>query len=308
MHIKPPASLPGTVNLFINSACNFHCHHCYATFQDIRQFAPPKLTQVEAQEIIGHIAAQPLSANLLARKITFVGGEPTLCPFLPELVSFAKESGLVTAVITNGLTLTPKHLQRFAGILDWIGLSIDSVCPVNNRIIGRATRQGASLDEANYLERIRWIREVGARLKINTVVTTHNCNENLSDFIRTARPVRWKILQMTPVAGQNDRQIGSLKVSRAVFDAYIKRHAGLSESDTIVIPESIDTIRGSYAMISPDGKFFDSSSGRHKYSSPIKEVGLMTAFQQVTFDAVKYDGRDGNYDPFTGESNLPKKI
>jgi radical S-adenosyl methionine domain-containing protein 2 len=154
------------------------------------------------------------------------------------------------------------------------------------------------------LERIRWIREVGARLKINTVVTALNCHENLSDFIRTARPIRWKILQMTPVTGQNDQNIKSLQITRAEFETFVERHAWLAESGIIVISEPVDTIRGSYAMISPDGRFFDSSSGQHKYSGLIKEIGVLKAFQQVTFDALKYDDRNGNYNPYTGESIL----
>ena len=102
--------LPGTVNLFINSRCNFHCKHCYATFQDLPGANLPALTKVDAKTIIQLIAAEPLPESIIARKITFVGGEPTLCPFLPELVAYANSLGLVTAVITNGLTVTPRYL------------------------------------------------------------------------------------------------------------------------------------------------------------------------------------------------------
>jgi radical S-adenosyl methionine domain-containing protein 2 len=68
------------------------------------------------------------------------------------------------------------------------------------------------------------------------------------------------------------------------------------------VAEPVETIRGSYAMISPDGRFFDSSTGRHQYSRPILQVGLTNAFSEISFDAAKYDGRDGNYNSFTGES------
>src|ERR1035438_6575877 len=117
--------LPGTINIFVNSLCNFNCKHCYATFQDIAGAKLPTLSESDAMEIIRQIANEPLGNYLQARKITFVGGEPTLHPALPNLVKYAKDLGLVTAVITNGLTLNPGYLAKMAGKLDWVGLSID---------------------------------------------------------------------------------------------------------------------------------------------------------------------------------------
>ena len=71
---------------------------------------------------------------------------------------------------------------------------------------------------------------------------------------------------------------------------------------TIVIsdPET-SLIRGSYAMVDPHGRFFDSAGGGHRYSAPILEVGLVAAFSQVSFDPVKFLHRGGDYD-FTTES------
>ena len=294
--------LPGTINIFVNSLCNFACKHCYATFQDIAGAKLPKLSEADAIEIIQQIANEPLGDNLLARKITFVGGEPTLHPALPGLVKFAKDLGLVTAVITNGLTLNHRYLEQMAGKLDWVGLSIDGLDGATNQQIGRATRAGRYLDEAAYLQRIEWIKNIGAQLKINTVVSRINWQSDLSEFIVKANPVRWKVLQVTPVEGQNDQFIKLLQIDRAMFDKFANRHRIVETLGVRMVAESVETIRGSYAMISPDGRFFDSSSGRHQYSNRILDVGLTSAFSEVSFDAAKYDGRDGNYNPFTGES------
>jgi len=294
--------LPGTINLFVNSLCNFRCKHCYAGFGDIPGTSFPKLSEADAMEIIRLIAEETLPPGRMARKITFVGGEPTLCPFLPRLVAYAKELGLFTAIITNGLTATPRYLEQFTGILDWVGLSIDGLTQSANQRIGRATPTGRYLDQAGYLDRVRWINDIGVQLKINTVVSALNCRADFNDFILAARPIRWKILQVTPVAGQNDRAIKLLEIDRPTFDRFVDRHSKPKESGIIVVAEPVETIRGSYAMISPDGKFFDSSTGRHHYSRGILEVGLMNAFNEVIFDDAKYDGRDGNYNPFTGAS------
>ena len=298
--------LPGTINIFVNSLCNFACKHCYATFQDIAVAKVPKLSESDAVEIIQQIGSEPLGDNLLARKITFVGGEPTLHPALPGLVRYAKDLGLVTAVITNGLTLNPRYLEQMAGKLDWVGLSIDAV-DNSNQQIGRATRTGRFLDESAYLQSIEWIKNIGAQLKINTVVSRINWQSDLSEFIVKANPTRWKVLQVTPVEGQNDQFIKLLQIDRAMFDKFVDRHRIVETLGVRTVAEPVETIRGSYAMISPDGRFFDSSSGRHQYSQPILEVGLASAFSEVSFDAAKYDGRDGNYNPFTGESQSFKQ-
>ena len=301
MKITTKSILPGTINIFVNSLCNFACKHCYATFQDIAGANLPKLSESDAMEIIQQIANEPLGDNLLARKITFVGGEPTLHPALPSLVRFAKDLGLVTAVITNGLTLNPRYLEQMAGKLDWVGLSIDAV-DNSNQQIGRATRAGRYLDEAAYQQRIEWIKNIGAQLKINTVVSRLNWQSDFSEFIVQANPIRWKILQVTPIEGQNDQFIKLLQIDRAMFDKFVDRHRIVETLGVRTVAEPVETIRGSYAMISPDGRFFDSSTGRHQYSNRILDVGLTNAFSEVSFDAAKYDGRDGNYNPFTGES------
>ena len=145
MKNRTESVLPGTINIFVNSLCNFACKHCYATFQDIAGAKLPKLDESDAAAIIRQIANEPLGDHLLARKITFVGGEPTLHPALPSLVKLAKDLGLVTAVITNGLTLNPRYLEKLAGKLDWVGLSIDGLDGATNQQIGRATGAGRYL-------------------------------------------------------------------------------------------------------------------------------------------------------------------
>ena len=104
----------------------------------------------------------------------------------------------------------------------------------------------------------------------------------------------------TPVAGQNDDGIGDMEITREQFDSFVDRHARLHSDSTCLVSESVDSIRGSYVMVSPDGRFFDSAKGFHNYSDPILNVGLRTAFSQVAFDDAKFRSRGGDYDPFSG--------
>ena len=67
-------------------------------------------------------------------------------------------------------------------------------------------------------------RAAGIGVKVNTVVTTINADEDLTDLITDLAPQRWKILQAAPVEGQNDKFITDLTPERAVFNTYVARH------------------------------------------------------------------------------------
>ena len=299
----PTPTLPDTINIFLTAACNFRCKHCYATFNDIRGTAPGFMAPELVKEILGSISREPLPSGIPTRKVTFVGGEPTLCRDLVSFVRTAKDLGLDTAVITNGTKITPTYLDQFSGALDWMGFSIDSFCPQTNQRIGRCNSDGVPLSGEDYLVRIGWVKERRIALKINTVVNACNWQEDMTPFLLQARPDRWKVLQVTPIVGQNDQGIRGMQVTSEQFQQFVDRHASLPQLGITMVPETTELIQGSYAMISPEGRFFENSLGRHVYSEPISKVGVREAFSQVAFDAEKFEIRGGRYDRFAGIRN-----
>jgi radical S-adenosyl methionine domain-containing protein 2 len=279
-----------SVNFHLWEPCNMRCKFCFATFQDVKKTILPKghLPKEQAIQLVKELAKFGFD------KITFAGGEPTLCPWLNELIYTAKEAGLTTMIVTNGTRLTDAFLQQNKGSLDWIALSVDSLISTTNLELGRAIagKREISLNDYNHL--VDKIKQYGFGLKINTVVNKHNFKEDFSEFIAYAEPKRWKILQVMPVTGQNDEKIDDLLISPTEFDSFVKRHDKLIKI-TKLVPESNDLIRGSYAMVDPAGRFFDSAQGGHFYSKPILEVGVLKAFEEVTVDDVKFNKRDGRY-------------
>ncbi|GEM_PF-4059944 len=112
-----------SVNFHLWRPCNMKCGFCFATFQDIDPDNLPK----------GHIGRDDCISVVEAlgeagfQKINFAGGEPTLCPWLSELITRASDIGLVTSIVTNGSRITPDWLQSVEGHLDWTALSIATV-------------------------------------------------------------------------------------------------------------------------------------------------------------------------------------
>ena len=280
--------VPLTANFHFIKSCNFACRYCYATFADSR-----------ARPVLGDEQLFALTRLLAARyaKVTFVGGEPTLYRRLPELLATAKTAGALTNVVTNGSRIDATWLGQHAGELDLLTLSIDSASAATHRTLGRATRSGATLSMQDYRDLADAARAAGVGVKVNTVVTTINAAEDLAGLITDLAPQRWKILQAAPVEGQNDTFIADLTPHRADFNAYVARHeAALAGTGVRIVAEPVEMIRGSYIMVDPQGRFFDSTRGAHHYSRPILDVGIDAAFAEVDFDPTKFHDRDGDAD------------
>ncbi len=280
-----------SVNYHLWKACNMRCKFCFATFQDIEPQFLPK----------GHLGREDciLVVESLSgagfQKINFAGGEPTLCPWLPDLIRRAKELGLTTSVVTNGSRTTGEWLESVKGSLAWIALSIDSVDRDTLVGIGRTTRHGP-MSKEDYLCVVEILKQSGVRIKVNTVVTQSNLGEDLTDFIVKARPERWKLFQVLPVKGQNDAGIGEHIVSDGEFQRYVQQCRRVEMTGIVVVPESNDLMTGSYVMVDPAGRFFDNVSGTHIYSRPILEVGVEEALRDISIAPEKFLSRGGSYD------------
>lgn len=287
--MKKQALIP-SVNFHLWEPCNMRCKFCFATFQDVKKTILPKghLPKEQAIQVVKQLA------EFGFEKITFAGGEPTLCPWLDDLIHTAKSYGMTTMIVTNGSRLTPEFLRRNQHVLDWIALSIDSSQASTNIQLGRAISGKREIGHDDYKQMIHQVREFGYGLKINTVVNRYNLKEDFSELIAFATPKRWKILQVMPVAGQNDSKVEELTISSNEFKSFVSRHKALEQYTTFV-PESCELIRGSYAMVDPAGRFFDSSAGMHHYSKSIIEIGVEKAIQAVSINSENFLKRGGVY-------------
>ncbi|MCI0747408.1 MAG: viperin family antiviral radical SAM protein [Verrucomicrobia subdivision 3 bacterium] len=287
----PITLVPATINIHLTRLCNFGCRYCYAEF---RETGAVHIRRTEMFAILDAIAENH-RVGTQPRKVNFAGGEPFLYRNLPDLIDHAKKLALTTSVVTNGSLLTGELVSRLDGCLDILTLSVDSMKPDTNRQIGRHGR-GTPLGFDDYLELAELVHGAGIRRKVNTVVNRLNLNENIGAQITALSAFRWKILQAKRILGQNDLQFEQMAVSTAEFHEYVARNRRQAQSDMVIVPETADDMTDSYAMIAPNGCFFDNSRGVYRYSRPILEVGIVEAFQDVEFDADKFVKRGGVYE------------
>ena len=279
-----------TVNYHLLEACNMSCGFCFATFQDI-----PDLSRSHREDDAFAIVDALCMAGF--RKINFAGGEPTLLPWLPQLIQRTHSHGVTTSIVTNGSRISGDWLDSLEGSLDIAALSIDSVAVETQRKIGRVEkgRGKEPLSEARYLALGEMIRARGIRLKVNTVVNKYNCTEDLRPFILAIGPERWKVFQALPVVGQNDARIGEMTVTADECQRYVERNRTVEESGIAFVPENNKLMTGSYVMVDPRGCFFDDTKGRHTYSRPILEVGVSEALDDVVVHVGRFRERGGLY-------------
>jgi radical S-adenosyl methionine domain-containing protein 2 len=292
--------LPPAVNWHFWPWCNYGCNFCFATFEDLP--SSKKMTKEEALTIPKKLA------DAGVQKLTFVGGEPTLCPYLGELLKEAKEVGLTTCIVSNGTGLTEDFLDKWSHCIDWIGLSIDASNEEIHVEIGRGLKKDLTQSRSRHLsDSIEvWNQCVarGIKMKLNTVVCKQNKDDDMMELVNMLRPDRWKVFQVLPVKGQNDAHILAMAISDDEFYAWVERHRQQNIENIKMICEENDVMRGSYAMLDALGRFYSNTSGGHRYGPPILEVGVMNAWSQNDFIEERFILREGEYD-WTNIRRLP---
>ena len=244
-----------------------------------------------------------------ADKITFVGGEPTLCPYLGDLLQVSKDVGLTTCIVSNASGLTESFLDECGHLIDWVGLSIDASNDEIHAEIGRGMRSDLSRSRSHHLELAKdaWFRcrSRGIRMKLNTVVCTANLEDDMSSLVLELRPERWKIFQVLPVEGQNDGDVEPLLLEDGEFTTWVERHAWVAEQGIQFVPESNDMMRGSYAMLDAIGRFYTNVDGGHSYGPSILDVGVNRAWDENRFLEERFINRGGLYEWGSGKIKLP---
>jgi radical S-adenosyl methionine domain-containing protein 2 len=263
------------------------CAHCFARFDDAGHGNLPRDLAIQVVRELGRGF----------ERITFVGGEPTLCPWLLDLCFNARDVGMSVGLVTNGWRLArePAYLHRMLPHLDWLGLSIDSLDPAINAQIGRTVR-GQTVEIVALQGLARATRDARIFLKVNTVVQRANANEDMRTGLQAIRPDRWKVLQVLPVLGQNDLEYASCAVSRTEFLDFVDRHRDLESAGVVIVPEDHAAMTESYAMVDPAGYAFDNADGRYRYSArPVHEVGWENAFAEIRLDVARFRERAGDH-------------
>jgi MoaA/NifB/PqqE/SkfB family radical SAM enzyme len=175
----------------INASCNLSCRFCEYWRRPGREMSTQEILQMldEAKDFgIGVYNAWTV--------------EPLLREDLPEILSHAKELGLTTSLITNGLLL----LKRAGELdnLDLLSVSVDGI---------KSYKELRGIDLADTLDGIRAAQQAGHEILMNCVISGKNVGE-LEDLVHLAKSLGcWISFEpMHESQGIEEKVWGSLRI------------------------------------------------------------------------------------------------
>ena len=105
--------------MLLTDACNFRCPYCRGVRPDFRG----TMSLDDAKQVVKYWADDGL------KNIRFTGGEPTVYPWLPELISYTKSVGIERiAISTNGSADLDYYMNLIERGVNDMSISLDACC------------------------------------------------------------------------------------------------------------------------------------------------------------------------------------
>lgn len=151
--------------LELTSRCNLRCTHCYAD-------SGPTTSTIGELTLEDYRTILDEGASLGCRKVQFIGGEPTLNPGLPALISHARSSGYeFIEVFTNAVRLSDPVLSCFVDHQVAVATSFYCDDPIIHDRITR--RRGSHAATVRTMQRL--LRE-GIELRAGVIAMEDNAS------------------------------------------------------------------------------------------------------------------------------------
>ncbi len=196
-------------------ACNLACRHCGSSAGKARAH------ELDIREALGLLAAL---ADLGTREITFSGGELFVRPDWARLLARARELGLASLIVSNGLAVT-RHVADELARQDVgsVSLSVDGDVRVHdwlrplNSLVPSERSAPESSERASSHEQIHWamqnLKLAGVTVSAITQVSKVNFADlpAIYDFLVAHGADAWQI-QMTNPMGRSVRADGAPRV------------------------------------------------------------------------------------------------
>lgn len=275
------------INFHLTNACNFECKHCFGKFD-----GKEMLSLEKACSVVDNICRYFKQKGIKNGEINLAGGEPLLYPHLDELIDYIYACGIKVSIVTNGSLLTKEKVALWKDKVYCLGLSVDSFNYETNIKIGRCHCKKV-LKLRDLISITQAIHRNGIKLKINTVVSKLNVNEDMREGFKRLKPDRLKFLQLTIVDGIND-EVKSLKIGAKQFKNFCKKHQYLCKD---AVSERSDDMENSYVMINPQGEVQLNDEGNYQIYGSCLEKEFVDIAKTLPIDNEKFDKRYTNNKP-----------
>lgn len=194
-------------------ACDLACVHCRACAQPLRSAL--ELSTEEAKRLIDEVKA------LEAPVFVLTGGDPLKRPDIFELVEYASAQGVrisLTPSATPLLTREAIHRLKQCGLAR-LAVSLDGP----SASIHDAFRRVPGSYEWT-LSAVRWAREAGLPVQINTTITRHNLQylDSMIALLEGLDIVLWSVFFLVPTGRGSAIDLISAEEFEQVFEKLYK--------------------------------------------------------------------------------------
>lgn len=153
------------LNLYLTNACNLRCNHC---FMNSGKKNDGELGVEDWKRILKEFRDNS------GMNVTFSGGEPLMYKDFDVILKFAKEIGLETTVLTNGVLWTEERIRNLACYIDEVQISIDGVDEKSNAIV----RGKGHFDKV--VSTVIAFSNIGVKTSVATTFTTDNLSDDIA--------------------------------------------------------------------------------------------------------------------------------
>ena len=165
--------------------CNFDCLYC--------ELSPAKV--VDKQSVIDNlddVKAEIIEALKLHEDLDVItltaNGEPTLYPYLDELIDFVNlhKRSAKSLILSNSSTIMQKHIRDSLVKLDIVKLSLDAVSP---KVFKKIDRAEHSIDITGILEGIKLFKEIYKGDLILEILFVKGINDTKDEILKLAETI-----------------------------------------------------------------------------------------------------------------------
>ncbi|MGW7514767.1 radical SAM protein [Streptomyces sp. NPDC054796] len=233
----PAVTAIRSVELEITGTCNERCLHCCTSSSP--QASPGSMTRKDWSQVIEDVAALGIPT------VQFIGGEPTLSPYLPRFVDQALAAGLAVEVYSNLTHVRPSLWRTF----DQTGVSLGVSYYSDDRA------QHETITRTRSLDRIR---------------------ANITEAVQRGIPIRAGIVRV--LEGQRVEQAAAELRRLGVDQIRMDRTRKVGRAADALAEPSVDELCGHCfrhrVAVSPDGDVYGCILSRFLPAGNVRETPL----------------------------------
>jgi MoaA/NifB/PqqE/SkfB family radical SAM enzyme len=211
-------------------------------------------------------------ANCGVVELTWGGGEPMIYPGIEILLKKAFELGIKNKLVSNGQLLKDNRIDNVVPYLDTLTLSLDSINPSTNELIGRGRKHFDNV--SSIINRIKE-QHYPIKLKINTVACSYNKNEFHDLMMYVDKSVKiWRIFKMMPVRERAIANYNRFYISDECFNN-IKRFLQNNVKNCQLSFRESNDMENKYVLLVANGDIFCTEQGTDIRKGSAMDIGVL---------------------------------